>query len=455
MTTRPKALMGRRQLLSHSTTAVATTVFGLFLSETTAHSSHKGAWIPCGLAQGSTVPVSGERVPALRAFDELLLDYLKRNKSIPSASLAIARHGRVVYARAFGWAEVAAHEAVQPDSLFRVASVSKTFTAAAIMLLVQRGRLKLSDAAFPLLALRMPPNKREQPDLRLDKVTIHNLLCHTGGWSRGTAKNPFETWTGFDPMFFPVEIAQSLDVPSPASPMDIVRFMTTRPLEFDPGTRYAYSNFGYCVLGRVIEKVSGAPYGEFVRNELLRPMGIQDARLGKSLISNRAPREVHYRPFGDQTPNSKNVFGGPDVQWCYGGFELEAMDSHGGWLATASDLARFAASLDIAAPSRPLNADSIQQMFVRPQETGYAANGVELPAWYAHGWHMQSTVPEGTAAWHDGLFGGTSAFVMRRPDGIVWAMIFNTDNDDSRQVPSEVMAPRINRLADSITKWPA
>jgi N-acyl-D-amino-acid deacylase len=94
-------------------------------------------------------------------------------------------------------------------------------------------------------------------------------------------------------------------------------------------------------------------------------------------------------------------------------------------------------------------------MFARPQETGYAANGVELPAWYAHGWHVQSTVPEGTAAWHDGLFGGTSALVMRRPDGIVWALIFNTDNDDIRQVPSEVMAPRINRLADSITKWPA
>jgi N-acyl-D-amino-acid deacylase len=58
-------------------------------------------------------------------------------------------------------------------------------------------------------------------------------------------------------MFFPVEIAKSLGVPSPAGPGDIVRFMTTRSLDFDPGTRYAYSNFGYCVLGRVIEKISG------------------------------------------------------------------------------------------------------------------------------------------------------------------------------------------------------
>lgn len=256
-------------------------------------------------------------------------------------------------------------------------------------------------------------------------------------------------------MFFPVEIARTLEVPSPASPRDIVRFMLTRPLDFDPGTRYAYSNFGYCVLGRVIEMISGVPYGEFVRKELLLPMGIQGPRLGRSLLVDRAPREVRYYPAGDKKPTSKNVFGGPDVEWCYGGFDLEAMDSHGGWMATPSDLVRFGASLDVAMPSGPLNAGSIQRMFSRPPDTGYAANGVELPAYYAYGWHVQSTLPEGTEQWHDGLFGGASALLMRRRDGIVWALVFNTDNDGSRQVPAEVLAPRINHLADSITKWPA
>jgi hypothetical protein len=67
---------------------------------------------------------------------------------------------------------------------------------------------------------------------------------------------------------------------------------------------------------------------------------------------------------------------------------------------------------------------------------------------------VQSTVSEGTEEWHDGLFGGTSALVMRRRDGIVWALTFNTENDDKKQVPSEVLTPRINQLADSITKWP-
>ena len=282
------------------------------------------------LAKASTASITGKDVPALRDFDALLLEYLKRNKSVPGASFAIARDGLVLYARGFGYADVKRREAVQPDSLFRIASVSKTFTSAAIMLLVQRGRLKLLDQAFPLLNIEVPSDKKSQVDARLNTITIHHLLCHTGGWARGSAKNPFETWTGFDPMLFPIEIAQSLGVPPPPGPADIVRFMTTRPLDFDPGARYAYSNFGYCVLGRVIEKVSGVSYSEFVRNEVLRPIGIEDVRLGKSLLSSRAPREVHFYPSGDKRPSSKNVFGGPDVQWCYGGFELEAMDSHGG-----------------------------------------------------------------------------------------------------------------------------
>jgi len=405
------------------------------------------------LAQGSTASITGKDVPALRDFDALLLNYLKRSKSIPGASLAIARDGRIIYARVFGYADIEAREAVQPDSLFRIASVSKTFTSAAIMFLVQRGRLNLSDPAFALLDIPVPLDKKSQVDARLNTITIHHLLCHTGGWARTSAKNPFETWTGFDPMFFPVEIARNLEVRSPAGPADIVRFMTTRPLDLDPGARYAYSNFGYCVLGRVIEKVSGVPYGEFVRNELLQPLGIKDARLGKSLLSGRAPHEVHYYPSGDKRPNSKNVFGGPDVQWCYGGFELEAMDSHGGWIATPSDLVWFAASLEVPTRLGALDAESIQRMFARPAETGYAANGVDLPYYYAYGWHVQSTVPEGTEEWHDGLFGGTSALVMLRRDGIVWALTFNTENDDNKQVPSEVLAPRINLLADSITKW--
>jgi len=110
-----------------------------------------------GFAQtGSTIPVTGEPVSELKGFDDLLNGYLRQNPSIPGASLAIARNGRLIYARGFGYGDLEARDTVKPDSRFRIASVSKTFTSAAIMLLVQRGRLKLSDQAFPLLDLPVP-----------------------------------------------------------------------------------------------------------------------------------------------------------------------------------------------------------------------------------------------------------------------------------------------------------
>ena len=234
-----------------------------------------------GFAQAKTIPVSGQSIPELQGFDDLLKGYLHQNPSIPGVSLAFARRGRLIYARGFGYADLDTRDSVEPTSRFRIASVSKTLTAAAIMLLVQRERLKLSDHAFPLLDLQMPFHEKSPLDSRLNSITIHHLLCHTAGWSRNLGRNPFETWTGFDPMFYPVQIAESLGVSSPASPTEIVRFMLTRPLDFDPGTRYWYSNFGYCVLGRIIEKVSGTSYEEFVRKELLSPLAIEGIVVGK------------------------------------------------------------------------------------------------------------------------------------------------------------------------------
>lgn len=403
---------------------------------------------PGVLFDGTAMIMRGQRGEgaAVDSVHGLVSEYVEQNKSVPGASLAIGRGRQIISARGFGCADLETREEVRPDSLFRIASVSKTFTSAAIMLLVQRGLIDLSTAAFPLLDLDLTQHARSRPDPRLNTITIHHLLCHTGGWARETATNPYESWTGFDPMFFPVEIADTLGVRSPAQPADIVRFMATMPLDFDPGTRYAYSNFGYCVLGRVIEKAASMPYEAFVQREILEPLGINHARLGRSLLSNRAPREVHYYS-GNGQPDSKNVFGGPDVPWCYGGFELEAMDSHGGWITTPSELLRFGASLDPSANHGNLAPESIGRLFRRPAETGYAAN-VELPSYYGYGWNVHATSADGIQAWHDGVFGGTSALLMRRPDGLVWALVSNTESDDTGQSPTQALAPDINRLLD-------
>src|SRR5205823_2673006 len=100
----------------------------------------------------------------------------------------------------------------------------------------------------------------------LRRVTVRQLLQHRGGWDREKS---------FDPMFRSVRIAREFAAPPPADTAMILASMWKRPLDFDPGERHCYSNFGYCVLGRVVEKVSGRPYEAYVREHVLAPLGIR------------------------------------------------------------------------------------------------------------------------------------------------------------------------------------
>src|SRR5262249_18640396 len=154
-------------------------------------------------------------------------------------------------------------------------------TAAAILRLIEMGKLKLGDHAFELLKLAPPADAEPEP--RLKQITIRQLLQHTAGFDRAKS---------FDPMFRPNIIAKALGTTPPAEPEHIIRYMLGQKLDFDPGARYAYSNFGYCVLGRVVEKVTGKSYDAFVREQILKPLHMDDTQLGKTL--QHAKGEVKY-----------------------------------------------------------------------------------------------------------------------------------------------------------------
>src|SRR5690606_22434583 len=94
---------------------------------------------------------------------------------------------------------------------------------------------------------------------------ILHLLQHRGGWDRDKS---------FDAMFQSVRFAQTLGIDSPAKANDVIRAMQSVPLDFEPGERYAYSNYGYCLLGRVIEKFSGQSYEDYVKEHVLAPTGV-------------------------------------------------------------------------------------------------------------------------------------------------------------------------------------
>jgi N-acyl-D-amino-acid deacylase len=366
--------------------------------------------------QASPIPTTGEVSWHTSQYDRAILAVMEK-WAIPGGALAAARDGKLVLARGYGFADVEQGELAQPDSLFRIASISKPITAVAILQLVEQGKLDLDGPVFDVLD-SLAPAAGATTDPRLREITIRQLLEHTGGWDRSTS---------FDPMFNTSTIAAEFGSPGPAECRTVIRYMLGLPLDFDPGTRYAYSNFGYCVLGRVIEEVSGQAYEAYVTDHVLRPVGIEDMRLGRSRLSDRQPGEVHYYD-QEGAPLTQPIFRDlPDpVPVPYGGFHLEAMDSHGGWIASATDLVRFVVALDTGRPATVLQPQTLAEMLAPPNPLPWEDSGI----YYGLGWNVQ---PVGDEAnwWHTGSLPGTMTFLYRASNGLTWAALFNTRPESS------------------------
>jgi N-acyl-D-amino-acid deacylase len=394
------------------------------------------------------VRATGRADPRLASFDRLMTSFLADN-DVTGAALAVARHGRIVYARGFGLADIDRAEPVRPRSLFRIASVSKPITAAAVLQLVERGRLGLDDRVVDRLDLRRDGKAIEPGDPRLNQVTIRHLLQHRGGWDRDKS---------FDPMFRSLRIAREFNEPPPAGPALILASMWKRPLDFDPGARSAYSNFGYCVLGRLIEKVSGRSYEEYVRDEVLAPLGIRGMRIGRTLESDRARGEVRYYVAGKHAKTGRGVVGpklGQDVPRPYGGWYLEAMDAHGGWIASAPDLVRFASAFSPPRLGTVVNEKTVETMFARPEgRAGHRADGTPKPSYYACGWQVREMKEGGRNTWHGGYLDGATSLLVRRHDGLDWAVLFNTDSTRDDKSPAVKIDPLIHKAADAVEEWP-
>lgn len=391
------------------------------------------------------VPATGETDRALASLDRFMAAFVTLY-DIPGAALAVVRNGCLVYARGFGFADRDAREPVQPHTLFRVASISKPITAAAVLHLVEQGKLNLADKAFEIVDLPPQLEEGKSADVRLQDITIEQLLQHTAGWDRNAT---------FDPMFRSVEIARTFGTPPPASTEQIIRYMLGRPLDFAPGTRMAYSNFGYCVLGRVIERASGRSYEDYVRDEVLRPLGIRRMRLGRTLRAERAQGEAcYYDAFNRTGPAVMGTNIGAPVPLPYGAWCLETMDAHGGWIASAPDLVRFAAAFDVPDACPLFGAGRLRTMFARPPgSAGYEADGQPRAAYYACGWNVRP-VESGMNTWHGGALDGTAAWLVRRADRIHWAVVFNTMQAPHGTYLGELVDFYGHHTINKIQAWP-
>jgi N-acyl-D-amino-acid deacylase len=385
--------------------------------------------------QPTPIVTTGTAVPELASFDRVLTTLMGK-WGIPGGAIAVVKDGRLVLARGYGYADADAKSPVAPNALFRIASVSKPITAVAVLQLAEQRRLDLDAKAFALLPGLTPP-PGATVDARMDAITVRQLLSHLGGWDRTRS---------FDPMFRATQIAEALGTAPPAGAEAVIRYMRGQPLDFAPGERYVYSNFGYAVLGRIIEQASGQSYGAYVTESVLRPMGITRMRLGRSLLQDRAPGEVRYYDGSGLAPS---VFpAGGQVPWPYGGFHLEAMDAHGGWIASAVDLAKFIAAVDGLA-TRPdlLRPETVALMTARPPAVwdGSAFH-------YAAGWLVR---PQQGNWWHDGSLPGTSALIVRTGTGLAWAVLFNARSMVAGSTFEQEVDPAVWQAVAQVATWPA
>ncbi|OUJ73354.1 serine hydrolase [Hymenobacter crusticola] len=353
---------------------------------------------------------TGISVPELASCDTTVQRFVKR-WNVLGASVAITRNGKLLYERAFGYADLARTTPLRPFHLLRVASVSKSVTALAVMKLVEQGQLSLSHKVFgPAGYLRGAYYNDAITDQRLYDITVQQLLEHTAGWDRTIGCDGFG---GCDPIDFPLHVTEAMKASNPVADSTLVRFMLTKGLNYAPGTHYAYSNIGYLVLGKLVEVVTHQAYEKWVREQLLLPSGVLEAQLGRNRLGDRQELEGEYQSTG-RMPSCYGT--GQKVPRAYGGFNLEAMSAHGGWLFSARDLVRLLLAADGFATRPDVLAPATISTMAQPST---------INSGYAKGWQVGQN-----GWWHAGYLDGSASYLVRTNSGYTWAILLNSSSPD-------------------------
>ena len=311
--------------------------------------------------------------------DDFIRAEMKR-QNIPGLALAVVKDGVVVKAAGYGVADRKTRAPVTPDTLFKIASVSKQFMATGVMLLVQDGRVSLTDTVDRFI-----------PDVPAPwrAITIRHLLSHTGGLGReGPAWNP-----------------------ASVSDLDVIRSAYGVPLRSTPGTKWEYSNLGYTVLAEIMARVSERPWREFIAERVFRPAGLQATR-----TTTVAPLPIRATGYSD----NERLVEAPD--W-------PAVRPGGGFMSTVLDLAKWDAMLygDVILAAR-----SRREMWTATP----LANGTLAP--YGLGWFV-SRPHARRQVWHNGGLPGFAAQMHRYyDDRVTVILLMNLDDVDDDSIASGV-----------------
>jgi len=338
-------------------------------------------------------PPNPEEISKTKAIDDLVYRFMSQS-SVPGATLAIAKDGQLVYAKAYGFADEESGDRMKVETRSRISSISKTITSIAVMKLIENDLLDLDDKIFGDDGILKNDfgNQRPYKQFITDLTVKHCLSHHVGGW--GNASN--------DPTMLRNELNAS----------DLLSYIIDNiRLDSKPGLSYAYSNVGFLILGRVIEKITGKTYEQYVKETILSPIGINNMEIGGSTFEDKKLNETRYHNPKAYTQN------------------FSRRDANGGWIATTSDLVKLFVRIDGSA-SVPdiLNSGTLQLMTTPPFSYKNYALGIMI---------------NGGVWYHGGSFNGSRSHWMRTPSGYVAAIMINGDANNLKKLLEDIVATPI------------
>ncbi|KAK1998513.1 penicillin-binding protein [Colletotrichum falcatum] len=327
-----------------------------------------------------------------KKLDSIMKTWMQLN-GVRQAQVAAAKDGEILLERGYTWAE-SNRAIVQPDDVFLLASLSKMFTHAAIHNLIQAGKLEKTTLVYDLLDLKDPK------DPRALKTTISHLLEHSTGYNRSISK---------DVAFEFREVAERLhDNKRPPNLREMIEYQLTKPLDFEPGANFSYSNYGMMVLGYVVSKVTQQPYFDFLRENILEGLDVRIYETAaEKHVTDRIIQETRFVGRDAAHPASlekvPSVFGGD------GAFKEEC-DATFSLAASASTIAKFIGKHAV--------------------------------------WGTGGRATLG----RQGTLSGARSFAMSNPSGIDWALVINTRDfastggeDEGQRLGVKILKPFFNK----------
>lgn len=355
--------------------------------------------------------------PELHAMDSIMQRYLKRWE-IHGAQLAISRHDSLLYARGFGYADKDRKIPMEPSYIMRMASVSKLVTTTGIMKLRDMGKIRLSDKVFgPKGILNDTFYVNSIRDKRYFDITVEQLLRHKAG---------FTNYAG-DAIFSTRYIMQQNRLTTPPDHRTLLRIVLRRHLGYTPGTAQRYCNIGYTLLSLIIEKRTGMSYNNFMQRYVLNPAGCYDFHIAGNYLKDRRKNETVYYMHSSSVPVPEFNNSGRMVVRCYGENDITTALGAGAWVASAAELCRLVASID---------GDRTLPDVISPQAVKLMTQ--EMPDHqFSLGWNF---TPRNRPWIRTGSLVGTSALVLRYPDGECWVFITNTSTWKGHKFSQDTMA---------------